>query len=93
MKPCTPLVRLEDPAGLDKLLLAVGKVAHDFVAAKAARFGVRLDWWGGADGLENVIHSAIEQHKIPNRRFQEIVSPRIIAESTGLLKRKRRLNR
>ena len=91
--PCRPLpprVKSEDPAGLDKLLLAVGKVAHDFVAGKAARFGVHLDWWSGQDGLESVLKDAIKEHGIPNKRFVELVTPRKIAVKSGVLKPKRR---
>ena len=88
--------RPEDPAGLDKVLLAAGKAAHDFVVAKAARFGIHLDWWNGKNGLQAVIQDAIREHEIPNKRFPELVSPRSLAEKAGVLsakKPKRRITR
>jgi hypothetical protein len=84
-----PLQR-EDPAGLDKLLLALGKAAHDFVQAKAAQRGVKFDLWNGKDGLAKTLEALIKAHKIPNKRFAELVTPRSIAENTGVLKPKRR---
>ena len=86
----TPIV---DPAGLDKVLLAAGKAAHDFVMGKAARFGIRLDWWSGENGLEAVIQDAIREHEIPNKRFPELVSPRSIAERAGVVKPKKQKRR
>ena len=80
--------RGHDPAGLDELLLAVGKTAHDFVQAKASRLGLRVDWWGGKDGLESVLREAITEHRIPNKKFQELVTPRSIINAARGPKRK-----
>lgn len=95
----TRLVQLppqNDPAGLDRLILAVGKAAHDLVAAKAAKMGVALNVWDGENGLQGVIQDVIREKRIPNKRLPDLVSPRSIAENIGVLKpkpKKRRIAR
>lgn len=92
MTRCVP-VRREDPAGLDKLLLAVAQAGARWAEQKAAALGVTLNLWDGENGLQSVVVDAIKQHGIPNKRFQELVTPRLVAENVGVLKRKRRLAR
>jgi len=85
----------EDPAGLDKLLLALGESCARWAEAKVARLGVRVELWEGKDGLGAVVQEQIKAHGIPNKRFQELVTPRAIVERIAGARpaKKRRLTR
>lgn len=90
---CVPVLK-EDPAGLDKLLLAFGKGIHDFAKAKASNHGVHFDVWSGKDGLEETLKAVMKDCKVPNKRLSELFTPRSIAERAGVLRNsKRRIRR
>lgn len=91
--PVLKTVAASDPAGLDNLLLAIGEGCARWAERKVAGLGVHINLWDGVDGLGEVVKDVISQQGIPNKRFNELVSPRIIAEQVGALKRKRRINR
>lgn len=85
----------EDPAGLDKLLLAIGEGCARWAEAKVARLGVRVELWDGKDGLGAIVQEQIKAHGIPNKRFAELVTPRSVVERIAGSRpaRKRRLAR
>jgi hypothetical protein len=83
------LKTLEDPAGLDKLLLAAAHSGVEYIEAYAAQHGIKVDLWNGPNGAEEVLMQAIEEHRVPNQRFAALVTPRSVAEGLGLIKKKR----
>jgi hypothetical protein len=87
------LKRLEDPAGLDKLLLAAARSGVACVEAYAAQHGVTVDLWNGPDGAEAVLTEALEERQVPNQRFSALVTPRSVAQGLGLIGKKRRRKR
>jgi len=93
LRPVVP----EDPAGLDKLLLAAGKGLHDLARGVASSKGFTIpEFWGGENGLEAVLRQAIAERGIPNKRLPDLVNPRTLAENAGLIRKpktKRRIAR
>ena len=79
-------VRREDPAGLDKLLIAAGKGCARFLEAFAQSKGVSLNLWDGKDGMGAVLEEAVK--RVPNKRLPELVTPRSILEQAGVIKRR-----
>ena len=86
--------RKEDLAGADKVLLAgIEAACHWFENFLASGLRVHVDLWNGPNGLRGVIEEAVQNAGIPNKRFLEIMSPRAIAEGSGLIPKKRRLTK
>jgi hypothetical protein len=88
----------EDPAGLDKLLLAAAKGCARFLEAAAKeKGGVSLDLWDGKDGLGAVLEEHLKRAGVPNKRLPELVTPRAIINAAFQparpRERKRRVNR
>lgn len=89
----------EDPAGLDKLLLAAGKgVARFLEAAIESKLGRPVPLWDGPDGLGAVLDEHLKAAGVPNKRLPELLTPRAVVNSfvpvpfPGRV-RKRRLSR
>lgn len=79
----------DDPAGLDKLLLAAGKgIARYVEFAIGAKIGRRVSIWDGPDGLGAILQEHIEAAGIPNKRLPELVTPRALL--TPILPRPKR---
>jgi len=70
-------VQVEDPAGLDKLLLAAGKgVARYLEGLCEQRFGRPVNFWDGPDGLGAVLDEHLKAAGVPNKRLPELLTPR-----------------
>jgi hypothetical protein len=84
-------VPVEDPAGLDKLLLAAGKGVARFVEAAVQRkFGTQVNIWDGADGLGAILDEHLKAAGVPNKRLPELLTPRLVAEYAGVNPKVRR---
>jgi hypothetical protein len=86
----------ENPAGLDKVLLAGLKAGHDSVLRQFSMMGIRLpDLWSGPDGVGAVMGQVFREQGVPNQQFGELVTPRKLAERAGLIRcpKKRTLKR
>jgi hypothetical protein len=81
---------VEDPAGLDKLLLAAAKSGVRYLEQFALSRGVNVDLWNGPNGAGAVLEQAIAEKDVPNQRFTALVNPRSIAEHVGLVKKPRK---
>lgn len=82
-----------DPGGLDQLLLKLGQSAARWAENKAAQKGISLTIWDGENGLGKVMQEAMADAKVPNKRFHDIVNPRMIAEEVGFVKRPKRVKK
>jgi len=72
------------PAGLDKLLLAAGKGCARFLEGVISRkLGSPVNFWDGADGLGAILEEQLKQAGVPNKRFSEILTPRLVVEEIG----------
>ena len=80
-------VPVEDPAGLDKLLLAAARSGIGYLEQFARSRGVNVDLWNGPNGAGAVLEQAIAEKGVPNQRFTALVNPRSIAEHVGLVKK------
>ena len=89
--PVTPFPpKKEDPAGADKVVLAAAEAGcHWLEAILNANLRVSVDLWNGPQGLRGVIEQAVQQAGLPNKRFAEIVTPRLIAEKAGIVPARR----
>lgn len=84
-------VPVEDPAGLDKLLLAAGKGCARFLEGLTARkLGVQVNLWDGKDGLGAVLEESLKSAGVPNKRLPDLFTPRLVIERSGILPKKRR---
>jgi hypothetical protein len=81
---------VDDPAGLDKLLLAAAHSGIRYLEQFATSRGVTVDLWSGPNGAGAVLEQAIRERGVPNKRFAELVNPRTIAEGVGLVKKPRK---
>jgi hypothetical protein len=89
-KPVTP----SDPAGLDKLLLAAGKGCARFLEGVISRkLGSPVNFWDGADGLGAILEEQLQNAGVPNKRFGELLRPRLVLDKTGVLPKKKRIVR
>lgn len=78
-------VPVEDPAGLDKLLLAAGKGCALFVEQLIGRkFGTRVNLWDGADGLGAILEEQLKAAGVPNKRLPDLLTPRLVLQSAGV---------
>ena len=70
---------VEDPAGLDKLLLAAGKgIARYLESLAETKLGRKVELWDGKDGLGKVLQEHLQAAGIPNKRLPELVTPRAV---------------
>lgn len=70
---------VEDPAGLDKMLMAAGKgVARFLEGAVQKRFGMPLNLWDGPDGLGAILDEHLKAAGVPNKRLPELLTPRSV---------------
>ena len=94
----------DDPAGADKMLLKGAEVLvrmlEDAVGRTTGHFpwisnDIRMgEWWDGPNGAKSVVQQVIAEQGVPNKRFHDIVNPRAVAESAGIIKMpKRRLKK
>jgi hypothetical protein len=84
-------VPVDDPAGLDKLLLAAGKGCARFFESLAERkLGMRVNVWDGADGLGAILEESLKSAGVPNKRLPDLLTPRLVIERAGILPKKRR---
>jgi hypothetical protein len=89
----TPVPK-EDPAGLDKLLLAAGKGCARFLESLAqAKLGTPFNFWDGQDGLGAVLEEHLKSAGVPNKRLPELVTPRAVLEQAGVIRKKRAVRR
>jgi len=88
-----PVVQ-DDPAGLDKLLLAAGKgVARFLESALERKTGTKVNLWDGQDGLGMILEEQLQQAGVPNKRLPELLTPRSVLQQTGVLGKKRTVRR
>lgn len=89
--PVTPFPpKKEDPAGADKVVLAAAEAATHWLENLLTTYSrLPIDLWNGPQGLRGVITQAVEQARVPNKRFAEIVTPRLIAEKAGIVPARR----
>lgn len=86
-------VVVDDPAGLDKLLLAAGKgVARYLEGLAQQKLGRPVSLWDGKDGLGAVLEEHLKSAGVPNKRLPELISPRLVLEKAGAI-RKRKVRR
>lgn len=85
MKPQVKPVPVEDPAGLDKLLLAAGKgIARYLEQLAGAKLGRPVQLWDGVDGLGAVLEEHLKAAGVPNKRLPELLTPRLVVnQMTG----------
>ena len=82
-------VPVEDPAGLDKLLLAAGKgCARFFESLAEKKLGTRLNLWDGKDGLGAVLEESLKSAGVPNKRLPDLVTPRLVLQQTGAIRKR-----
>jgi hypothetical protein len=84
----------EDPAGLDKVLVAAGKGCCRFLEGLLSKqTGVPINLWDGKDGMGAILEESLKRAGVPNKRLPELVTPRAILQETGVIpkKKKRRL--
>lgn len=78
-------VPVQDPAGLDQLLLAAGKGCARFLeAALREKCGATVSIWDGKDGLGAVLEEHLAAVGVPNKRLPELLTPRAILEQAGV---------
>jgi hypothetical protein len=81
----------EDPAGLDKLILALCKTGTRFLEGFVQqKTGRSIPLWDGKDGLGAVLEEQVKVAGIPNKRLPELVTPRAVLQQTGVLPAKRK---
>jgi hypothetical protein len=84
----------EDPAGLDKVLLAAGKGISRFLESVIEKkIGRPVNIWDGKDGLGAVLEEQFKGMGVPNKRLPELVTPRSVLEQSGFVKRKKAARR
>ncbi len=84
----------EDPAGLDKVLLAAGKGVTRFLESVIEKkLGRPVNFWDGQDGLGAVLEEQFRGMNVPNKRLPELVTPRSVLQQAGFVKRKRQARR
>ena len=82
------LVVQDDPAGLDKLLLAAGKgVARYLENLAQVKLGQPLNLWDGKDGLGAVLEEHLQAAGVPNKRLSELLTPRRVLQNVVPKKR------
>ena len=73
-------VPVDDPAGLDKLLLAAGEgVARFLEGLCQEKLGRPVNLWDGPDGLGAVLDEHLKAAGVPNKRLPELLTPRTVA--------------
>ena len=84
-------IQIPDPAGADKAVLAAAEAGcHWMEAFIQTSMRVQVDLWNGPNGLRGVVEEAVKNAGVPNKRFAEIVTPRLIAEKAGIVPARRR---
>lgn len=88
-------IKSSDPAGADQVVIRAAQACVEWGQRLLhSKFGVQLDFWSGSDGLGSVVEQAVREQGIPNKRFHEIVNPRVVAERAGVIRMpKRRLKK
>lgn len=89
-------VPVEDPAGLDKLLLAAGKGCARFLESLAEKkLGAKVNLWDGVDGLGAILEESLKSAGVPNKRLPDLLTPRLALTQARVIKRRhvRRLKR
>ena len=85
------LVVQDDPAGLDKLLLAAGKgIARYLENMAQVKLGQPLNLWDGKDGLGAVMEEHLQAAGVPNKRLSELLTPRLVLQNAGVVVPKKR---
>lgn len=80
----------DDPAGLDKLLLAAGKgIARYLERIAEVKLGTPVKLWDGQDGLGTVLEEHLKAAGVPNKRLPELLTPRLVLQSAGVTPKKR----
>ena len=88
-----PVVQ-DDPAGLDKLLLAAGKgIARYLENMAQVKLGQPLNLWDGKDGLGAVLEEHLQAAGVPNKRLSELLTPRLVLQNAGVTPKKRNVRR
>jgi hypothetical protein len=91
----SPAVKLEtapvqDPAGLDQIILAAGKgVARYFERLASDKLGRPVNFWDGPDGLGAVVAEHMAAAGVPNKRLPELLTPRLVVSSIKRRPRRR----
>src|SRR5258708_5104098 len=79
MKPQFKPGPVQDPAGLDQLLLAAGKGCARYLESLASRqLGRPGNFWDGAEGLGAVLTEHLKAAGVPNKRLPELLTPRAV---------------
>jgi len=85
-------VPVEDPAGLDKLLLAAGKGVTRYLEGLCLqKLGRPVNLWDGPDGLGAVLGEHLKAAGVPNKRLPDLLTPRLVVNQ--LAPRKRTMRR
>jgi hypothetical protein len=85
---------VEDPAGLDKVLLAAGEGCARFLESLAEKkLGTRVNLWDGKDGLGAVLGESLKSAGVPNKRLSDLFTPRLILQQTGAIHKLRPVRR
>jgi hypothetical protein len=88
------LVVQDDPAGLDKLLLAAAKaITLSWETLVAARTGKPLSLWDGKDGVGAVMEEYLQARGVPNKRLSELLTPRLVLQNAGVAPKRRNVRR
>jgi hypothetical protein len=83
-------VPVEDPAGLDKLLLAAGKGCARFLESMAeVKLGAKVNLWDGKDGLGAILEESLKSAGVPNKRLPDLFTPRLVLQQTGAIHKRR----
>jgi hypothetical protein len=70
---------VQDPAGLDQLLLAAAKGLTRFAERVAGdKLGRPVTIWDGKDGLGAVLDEHLRAAGVPNKRLPELLTPRLV---------------
>ena len=94
MKAQANPVPVQDPAGLDQLLMAAGKGVTRFLEGVAsAKLGRPVQLWDGPDGLGAILQEHIEAAGVPNQRLPELLTPRAVLQRAGVPAPRKRVRR
>lgn len=84
-------VLVQDPAGLDQLLLAAAKGCARFLEAAAKeKAGLPLNLWDGKDGLGAVLEEHLAAVGVPNKRLPELLTVREVVNQVRNIRQPRK---
>ncbi len=83
---------VQDPAGLDQLLMAAAKGgSRYFERLVSQQLGRKVNLWDGPDGLGAVLEEHMKAAGVPNKRLPDLLTPRLVVSNiVGKPRRPRR---